>query len=167
MTETIFTLKRKNFNILKSFLFPESDKKSIGLIDIKNQELLETLLPWLEVLPANFSILTLEDKESNSSSLKYITQINQETILWYDFVIVDNDCEKITEYMKSGITPILPNWNYLWNLLQEFDPIKTEWNSYLYEENNFWSIYYATIRYLENFKFPYDNRNLVKNVSSL
>jgi hypothetical protein len=28
-------------------------------------------------------------------------------------------------------------------------------------------MYYAIIRYLENYKFPYDNRNLVKNVVSL
>ena len=84
-----------------------------------------------------------------------------------DFILTDNDFEELKEYLSLWIAPILPTNNYLWSLLAEFDPLKSEWNCYLYEEFNVWSMYYSTVRYLENFKFPYDNRNLVKNIVSL
>jgi glycogen synthase len=42
--------------------------------------------------------------------------------------------------------------------------MQSEGNGYIFEKNNKWEIFYALTKYLENYKFPYDNRNLVKNV---
>lgn len=66
--------------------------------------------------------------------------------------------------MQLGVTPLINEKNYLGSILQEFSAGRGEGNAYLYEKGNSWSAYYALVRYLENHKFPYDNRNLVKNV---
>jgi hypothetical protein len=42
--------------------------------------------------------------------------------------------------------------------------MKNEGNSFYYEESNHWSIFYSIVRYMENYKFPFDNKNLIKNV---
>ena len=167
MWETISTLKRKNFNILKSLYFQSSDKKSIWIINLKNQEHLKFLIDWLKVLPANFFIIWESFLEETPNNIVFKTELDKETLSGVDFILTDNDFEELKEYLSLWIAPILPTNNYLWSLLIEFDPLKSEWNCYLYEEFNVWSMYYSTVRYLENFKFPYDNRNLVKNIVSL
>ena len=167
MWETISTLKRKNFNILKSLYFQESDKKSIWIINLKNQEHLKFLIDWLKVLPSNFFIIWETFLEETPTNIVFKTSLDKETLSGVDFILTDNDFEELKEYLSLWIAPILPTNNYLWSLLTEFDPLKSEGNSYLYEEFNVWSMFYSTVRYLENFKFPYDNRNLVKNIVSL
>jgi hypothetical protein len=34
----------------------------------------------------------------------------------------------------------------------------------MFKQENSWDIFYSIIRYLENYKFPYDNKALVKNI---
>lgn len=170
MTDTIFTNKRKSFNILKQKYFLKSEKKCIGLVKISNIETIKFLLNWLEVLPVNYFIywkkedyLNIEDQ----TNFIFIEELNDEILLWLDFALLDNDEWNINNFLINWISPILPENNYLSSLLREFNPLENEGNSYLYMENNNWSLYYAMIRYLENFKFPMDNRNLVKNIISL
>jgi hypothetical protein len=68
------------------------------------------------------------------------------------------------EYFKNGIIPIIYNSNHISGILTEFNASKVEWNAFIFESNALCDIYYAIIRYLENYKFPYDNKALVKNV---
>ena len=42
--------------------------------------------------------------------------------------------------------------------------ISNTWNSFLYDSDIMWSMFYALVGYLENSKFSFDNKNLVKNV---
>jgi hypothetical protein len=42
--------------------------------------------------------------------------------------------------------------------------MKNEGNSYFYDSESKWLVFWAIIRYMENYKFPFDNKNLVKNV---
>ena len=42
--------------------------------------------------------------------------------------------------------------------------MKNIWNSYLYDTLNEWSIFYSIVRYLENYKYTYDNKSLIRNV---
>lgn len=178
MTDTIFTKKRKSFNILKQKYFQNSTNKAIWILKITNNENVDFLIDWLKVLPANFIILS-ENKDNNQDTsttenildenvnFVFVNEINDEIILWSDFVILDNNEWSINNFMTNWVTPILPENSYLSTLLKEFNPLENEWNAFLYLDNNNWSLYYAIVRYLENFKFPMDNRNLVKNVTSL
>ena len=42
--------------------------------------------------------------------------------------------------------------------------MRSEWNAYFYDESNKWSIFSSIVKYMENYTFPFDNKNLVKNV---
>lgn len=178
MTDTIFTLKRKSFNILKQKYFQNSTNKAIWILKITNNENVDFLIDWLKVLPANFIICKenilvdenkteIEQQINESKNFVFVNELNDEIISWSDFVILDNNEWSINNFMTNWVTPILPENNYLASLLKEFNPLENEWNAFLYLDNNNWSLYYAIVRYLENFKFPMDNRNLVKNVTSL
>jgi hypothetical protein len=60
--------------------------------------------------------------------------------------------------------PIVSSNNYLSSLLKEFDAKASSGNAFLYDNMDSYSVFYALIRYLENKKFPYDNKILVKNL---
>lgn len=177
MTDTIFAIKRKSFNILKQKYFQNSNFKTIWILKISNNDWVDFLIEWLKILPSNFIILKENNEEiTNNENLNqeientnfiFIDKLSEEIILWSDFVILDNNEWSINNFMTNWTTPILPSNNYLGSLLKEFNPLENEWNAFFYQENNNWSLYYALVRYLENFKFPMDNRNLVKNVTSL
>ena len=67
------------------------------------------------------------------------------------------------KYLKNWIVPIISKNSYYTKTLQEFNPIKSEWNSFFYEEENKWCIFSWIIKYIENYKFPFDNKTLLKN----
>jgi hypothetical protein len=100
-------------------------------------------------------------------NIGYTQKPKQDLLLGFDCIVTDNMLEGLNAYFAQGITPIVPNNHYLKTILAEFDPLDAVGNAFLYQENNVWSMYYALIRYIENYKFPYDNRNLVKNVLAL
>lgn len=82
----------------------------------------------------------------------------------FDFAILDGETTDIGKYAQQAIVPIAPNEGVFSSLLNEFNPEKNTGNAYLYDENNEWSIFHAMIRYLENTRFPMDNKNLIKNI---
>jgi hypothetical protein len=83
---------------------------------------------------------------------------------WIDAIMCNCEDISLEWVMKKWVVPIVNEKSYLGKILQEFHPGRAEWNAYLYEKDSHWSAYYALVRYLENHKFPYDNRNLIKNV---
>lgn len=166
MTETIFAEKKKYSKVLKDYYNFKSKNKATWLILVNNESDIDFLLDWLEILSCDFVVKTSKELKEKINIIKS-PEIKKDLIIWFDFIVADNEIEWLWEYLKSWITPILPTNNHLSSILKEFDPLNSEWNSYLYADNNKWSMYYAIIRYLENYKFPYDNRNLVKNVVNL
>ena len=168
MWDLIFNEKKSYFNLVKNSFFKKSDKRINWLSFIKNHETIEFLKEWFSHLPIN--ILFVNDIDLNSDlkwNISFTNNLDKDLSLWFDFILVDNDFEWLNHYLSNWICPIIPKNNHLSSILKEFDPIKTKWNSYLYDDNNKWSIYYAVIRYLENYKFPQDNKNLVRNIISI
>lgn len=166
MTDTIFAEKKKYSKVLKDFLKLKTKNKPTWLVLVKNTEDIDFLLDWLETLSCDFVIKT-EKELKQKVNVFYTKDIKKDLLMWFDFIVMDNETEWLSEFFSLWITPIIPSNNHLSSILKEFDPLNSEWNSYLYDDKNKWSMYYAIIRYLENYKFPYDNRNLVKNVISL
>ncbi|MBW7954920.1 hypothetical protein H3C61_03845 [Candidatus Gracilibacteria bacterium] len=161
MTENIFLEKKNNSKILKDFF--KLKNKPTGLIIVENEENIDFLLDGLEQLSCDFVIKTKSEMGKKINIIK-TNEISKDFLSGFDFVVTDNKESSLQQYLKNGITPIVPENNYLSSILKEFNPLTSEGNSFLYKENNSWSMYYAIIRYLENYKFPYDNRNLVKNI---
>jgi len=92
------------------------------------------------------------------------TLLNKSTLKAFDFTVVDSDLSNLSQYSEKAIVTIAPEDNHYSSVLKEYNPMKSVWNAYLYEETNEWSIFYAVARYLENYKISFDNKSLVKNV---
>jgi len=139
--------------------------RPVWLVNFKNCELTDKLIEWLKTLNSGFVIYKENMADIKISDNIFITWKIDETLLsWFDFIICDNDIANIKKYFENWVVPIIIRKNYLSSILKEFNPIKNEWNTFFYEELNEWSIFYATVRYLENYKFPFDNKNLVNNI---
>lgn len=147
---------KNKYNLLKK-------NKILWIIIIENKEILDSLLEWLSILPVDLIILTKEEFKKFENMI-FLQDLADNLLFWIDFIVCDNCMWKLTEYLKKWIVPIVSKENYLNNILNEFNPVKSEWNAFFYNWSNSWNIFYAIVRYLENHKFPYDNRNLVKNV---
>ncbi|MDD5213316.1 MAG: hypothetical protein PHG82_02735 [Candidatus Gracilibacteria bacterium] len=156
--------KRKNNSLLKGNYFPKSKAKAIALVNISDKNIVDKLLEGLNVIPANFVFISNEEIKSEYQNIVFIKKYPIDIESGFDFIIADNEVDNLKNFITKGITPIISENNYLSSMLEEFNPIKVSGNSYLYKEENEWCIFYAIIRYLENYKFPYDNRNLIKNL---
>jgi len=117
------------------------------------------------MLPADFVIVHKELKDEHVSENIFTTSsINLDMLVGFDFVVSDDNIENINNYSSNGVTPIIKRDNHLKSILKEFNPMKYEGNSFFYEEDNVWSIYGGIVKYMENYKFPFDNKNLIQNV---
>jgi len=159
--------KKQNSNELKTkFKLPKKNK-ALWLIKLTNKSLLQKLYFWLANLPIDFVVVWDFGKEWIDEQFKNIyikNKILDKDLIWFDFCIFDSEITDITKFNKNAIVSILPEDNHFKSIMQEYNPMKNEWNCYLYSQNNEWSIFYSIARYLENYKISFDNKNLVKNI---
>jgi hypothetical protein len=158
-------LKRKSVN--KEILLKENNLKNnklpIWFINIDSELVDNTLIDALKILPANFIIYSKKETFSNLDNICFVKELKDEIETGFDFIVCIEDI-KLLGHIKLWIVPIVSKSNNLWSLLTEFNAASVEWNSFIFENDSLCDIYYAIIRYVENFKFSYDNRALVKNV---
>lgn len=152
---------KEKYSLLKKY-------KPIGLIKISDEQVARKLVEGLKMIPWCF-LVTHESfwDELITKNIALISKIDENLLIWFDFVVADENIGSFWTFSSQGIAPIMMKNNHLGTILQEFNPLKNEWNSFLYDEMNAWSIFYAIVRYLENYKFPFDNKNLVKNILSI
>lgn len=162
---SVLAEKKENSLKLKKALWILLKFKPLGLIKINDSEVTKELIKGLKSLPAWFVVYIKNQKtEIISKNVVATWELDKSTLSWFDFVVCDGDIVNIESYIKKGITPIILRKNHLTELLREFNPLQNEWNSFFYESLNKWDIFYTIVRYMENYKFPFDNKNLVKNV---
>jgi len=168
MTLTTILKEKKEFShkIKTKYKLPIKNK-ALWLILIKDKNLLQKLYFWLANLAIDFVIVWDFDKEwrdEQFSNIYISSDIKNTDLKWFDFVIWDWNMTDISQYNENAIVSILPEKNHFSAIMKEYNPMKNEWNAYLYSESNEWSIFHAITRYLENYKISFDNKNLVKNV---
>ena len=156
--------REKNILIKRKFWLLQKNK-TLWLIKISNKALIKDLRDWLILLPASF-VFEIDWIETDKlwKNIIATSKIEEKDLIAFDFIICDDDIKNLDKYLWFGITPLVSSKNTFKSILKEFNPIKNEWNSFQFQSLDKWSIYYALIRYLENYKFSYDNKNLVKNV---
>ena len=141
--------------------------KILIAVHFTESDMTDEVIKGLSILPANFIIFWKDIKEVEGKNLTYKKSHENFDMQWVDAIICNCNDISLESVMKKWVVPIVNEKNYLGKILQEFHPGRAEGNAYLYEDNSSWSAYYALVRYLENHKFPYDNRNLIKNVAWL
>ena len=164
MGETLLSDKKNYSNIVKNNYFPTSKNKINALVILSDENLLSQLEAGLKVLPVNFLVLS---KWTSDNNIVYDAQVKNDLLWGFDVVISDNGVEWLQKYFQNGIVPVVPTNNYLKTILSEFEVLDGEGNAFLYEENNIWSLFFALSRFIENHKYTYDHKVLVKNVLAL
>ena len=160
ITNILKNKKTKKDSLLKKYDLLDS-KKALWLIVLKDSLINNVLLDALKILPANFIVVT----EEKIQSLKNIWISKNIIIDWgFDFIVCDECEENLMKFLKEGIVPIIYKKHHISSLLSEFNAKKIEWNAFIFENDDLCDIYYAVIRFIENYKFPYDHKALVKNV---
>lgn len=164
MNQNIFNQK-KEYNLkLKDKFWLLKKQKIVWLVKLSDKNLIKELRDAFINLPVNFIIeMDNIDTEKLWKNVVATSKIPESYVVGFDFVICDKNIS-VKKYLEKWVTPIISKDNPLKSILREFNPAKNEGNSFLYESNNKWQIFYWLVRYLENYKFPFDNKNLVKNI---
>lgn len=162
---TIFSDKNLNSEKIKKAHGVMLKYKPLWLIKLADSSLTKQLVEWLKTLQAGFVVYSENLAEEKVSNNVVITNKIDNTLLsGFDFVICDDEIDHLKNCLDKWVVPIIIRKNHMSSILKEFNPLKNEWNSFFYDELNVWNIFYATVRYLENYKFPFDNKNLVNNL---
>lgn len=159
--------KKEHSSLLKKEYKLPLKNKALGLIKLTNKTLLQKLYFWLANLPIDFVVIWDFWKEWIDEQFKNIyinDNIDEKDLKWFDFCVFDSEVTDLISYNENAIVSIIPQDNHLSSIMKEYKPMRNEWNAYLYEQHNEWSIFHAIARYLENYKITFDNKNLVKNV---
>jgi len=158
--------KRKFSKAVKNCYQFQNPARPTLLVVLKDEQVIDTLLDGLQILSCDFVICT-EKKLKKYANIVTDSSIKKDLLKGFDGIITDNETENLTTFFQSWIVPILPENNHLSGILKEFDPLESEGNSFFYKKDNVWSLYLGIVRYLENYRFPYDHKNLVKNVLNI
>ena len=159
MNQKIFSAKKEyNLKLKEKYWFLKKEK-AIWLVKLSNKNLIIELRDAFLDLPVAF-IIEMENIETEKlwKNIVATSKVPESYLVWLDFVICDKDISSLKKYLENWVTPIISQNNPLKSILKEFNPIKNEWNSFIYENENKWSIFYSLVRYLENYKFPFDCR---------
>ncbi len=163
-TQKLISEKSSIKNEIKKSLSITSKNRAIGWI-CPDIEITKDFLQWLSLCDADF-VVSKENSEIQKSGNFFVSSevdvLSQKE--GFDFFLCGGKSKNIQDFMAGGVVPILHKDNYLSALLKDFNPIKGEWNAFFYSSQNKWSMYAALVKYFENYKFPYDNKNLVKNI---
>jgi len=164
--DILFREKRKFAKAVKDCYQFQNPARPTLLVVLKDEKLINSLLDGLQILSCDFVVCT-EKKFKKYTNIATDSTVKHDLLKGFDGIITDNDTENLITFFKSGVVPILPENNHLAGILKEFDPLESEGNSFFYKKDNVWSLYLGIVRYLENYKFPYDHKNLVKNIASI
>jgi len=165
---TVIKEKKEKNTEIKKRLGLIQKHKALGLVKITNKALIKDLRDWFLVLPSSFVIqVDWVDVEKLWNNIVATWSIDKNDFIGFDFILCDEDIENLNIYLENGVAPIINSDTHMSAILKEFNPMKNEWNSYLFSNNDKWTIFYSIVRYLENHKYAFDNKNLVKNVFSI
>lgn len=93
-----------------------------------------------------------------------VTSIDEMTIAWADIWITDNldDTIPMQQLSQQRVVPVIPA--SIHRAFSEFDPMKFEWNAFIFEKVNTFQMFEKLIRALENMRYAGDKRMLLQNV---
>jgi hypothetical protein len=142
------------------------------------------LLEGLMVL--NIKILVIDtEQRSDLNNLGELPEHYQEHLIWYnpkqdnsgrnregkeidrlflaaDLAILFNSQHELIELLMSyGVVPIGEERS---PLLENYRPNEETGNAFLFNKKDLWSVFAATVRALETYKFPYDWNHIVRKL---
>jgi len=71
----------------------------------------------------------------------------------------DECLEESKKAMAYGVVPIMMQNDFA----EDYNPVEEKGNSFIFEKESIWNVFTALVRAMENFKFPYDWKNIQAN----
>ena len=71
----------------------------------------------------------------------------------------DECLDEVKQAMQYGVIPIVSDQDFVTN----YDPVQENGNAFVYSKGSPWSFFATLVRAFENFKFPYDWKNIQVN----
>lgn len=152
-------------NLQSIYSFPKT-LGSLGIVAIKDPEKRRFILEGITAI--GLGALTIGGENASMENIITVEKISQNDLVGFDFFVFDNEQEgiDIVQYMRAGITPIMPEKNVFSGMLREFNPMKFEGNGFFWNSDNVYCIFQKIVAYTENIKFPEDRRVLLKNITT-
>ncbi len=164
MTDTkLFALKKDTKEALKQKLGLPKKNVALGYIIIEDQDTKKSLLDAIAHLDAHF-ICIWQGSEGSSKNVVCVESIDEADLTGCDFFLSDDSIDSLSSFIQKWVTPVVSKNCNIGSLLTQFNPVKSEWNAFLYTDVNIWNLFGSVVRYLENYRFVYDNKALVGNV---
>lgn len=138
---------------------------ALWIISISDKAVIKEIRDGLLTLPIWFVVIMEGIEEQKLwKNIVALSTLNTAEYIGFDFIVCDEDTKKLSEFFWVGVCPIsIKKWA-LGNILEDFNALKNRGNAYLFDKLTKWEIFAAIIRYMENKKFPMDNKNLVSNI---
>lgn len=126
--------------------------RAIVLSYIQNPEILEFFRVACEAIWVVF-IVDIDDTATSGSDI-WITDMINDTI-------------PLEILCKNHVIPVVP-WELQYKkIFMEFDPMKFEWNAFIFEKKNQFQMFEKLIRAIENMRYAGDKRTLLQNVEAI
>lgn len=111
-------------------------------------------------------ILSFIQDACDAIGVTLITQIDDMALSGADIWITDaiDTSTPLRELALHRVVPVVPVSQD--KIFTEFDPMKFEWNAFLFESVNQFQMFEKLIRALENMKYAGDRRMLLANVEA-
>ncbi len=134
-------------NILRNHK-QKSSTRAVILVDIQDEEIRKFL------------------KESASFiEVFFVDEIEENELLGVDAFIIDTEnITTLKKYIQQGIAPIVFDSNENAEIFKDFDPMKFTGNAFLYKQKNKYAIFSQVCRFLENIRYPWDRKMLIKQL---
>ncbi|OIO76209.1 hypothetical protein CO024_01040 [Candidatus Gracilibacteria bacterium CG_4_9_14_0_2_um_filter_38_7] len=152
-------------NLQSIYSFPKAIN-SLGIIAIKDPKKRQFVSEGIAAI--GLGAVVIGGENTDIANIITVEKVSQNDLVGFDFFVFDNEYEgvDVIQYMKAGITPIMPEQNVFSGMLQEFNPMKFEGNGFFWNSDNPYCIFQKVVAYTENIKFPEDRRVLLKNITT-
>ena len=145
--------------------YPLTDKNGLNLIqDVINGILEQPVeLVFTGIGTEKFQKYVTDLAEANKTKIAIVESDEDEKRKIYaaaDIMLVSMDSDECAEEAKRalgyGVIPVIPPEPFA----EDYNPNQEKGNAFVYAKGSPWSLFATLIRALENFKFPYDFKNI-------
>jgi starch synthase len=145
--------------------FPLTEKNNISIIqDVMNgilEQPVEIVLMGIGTQKYQDYFTDLAEKNPNQVTIIPDNDENKrKTYAASNIILIPADSAECVKEagnaMQYGVIPVIAKQDFV----EDYDPVQEKGNAFVYTKDSPWSFFATLIRALENFRFPYDWKNI-------
>jgi len=160
-----FDLPYEKKNPLLCITFPLTEKNNISIIqDVMNgilEQPVQIVLMGIGTQKYQDYFTDLAEKNPKQIAIVPDNDENKRKVYAASNIMLvpadSTECMKEAQNaMRYGVIPIISGQDFV----EDYDPVQEKGNAFVYTKDSPWSFFATLVRALENFKFPYDWKNI-------